>query len=130
MIDVLRSRTRHPGAPYRSLNESNSPEEPPVELVFCNPDLLWRGAFERPRLGQGAFVEAFQAVYKVWKLVCEWHHVDKVSVQSLTGNIYPYTQYGKPYEATYRFAETMLTERIAALQGSRIPEAKMPLPRV
>jgi ribonucleotide monophosphatase NagD (HAD superfamily) len=38
---------------------------PPVELVFCNPDLLWRSEFPRPRLGQGAFREAFQAVFKV-----------------------------------------------------------------
>ncbi|KAK0212590.1 HAD-like domain-containing protein [Desarmillaria ectypa] len=36
----------------------------PVELVFCNPDLIWRCDFPRPRLGQGAFKEAFQAVYK------------------------------------------------------------------
>ena len=37
----------------------------PVELVFCNPDLLWTSDFPRPRLGQGAFRDAFQAVYKV-----------------------------------------------------------------
>lgn len=37
----------------------------PIEVVFCNPDLLWRSDFERPRLGQGGFKEAFQAVYKV-----------------------------------------------------------------
>lgn len=36
-----------------------------VELVFCNPDLLWRSDFPTPRLGQGAFREAFLAVYKV-----------------------------------------------------------------
>ena len=35
------------------------------ELVFCNPDLLWKSNFERPRLGQGGFRIAFQAVYKV-----------------------------------------------------------------
>ena len=40
-------------------------DAPPVELVFCNPDLLWRSEFPRPRLGQGAFREAFQAVFKV-----------------------------------------------------------------
>jgi ribonucleotide monophosphatase NagD (HAD superfamily) len=39
--------------------------EEPVEVFFCNPDLIWRSDFERPRLGQGAFKEAFQAVYKV-----------------------------------------------------------------
>jgi hypothetical protein len=38
---------------------------PPVELVFCNPDLQWRNEFPRPRLGQGAFREAFQAVHQV-----------------------------------------------------------------
>lgn len=36
-----------------------------VDLVFCNPDLLWKSDFDRPRLGQGAFREAFQAVFKV-----------------------------------------------------------------
>lgn len=43
----------------------------PIELVFCNPDLLWRSDFERPRLGQGAFREAFQAVYKVRSVNCK-----------------------------------------------------------
>jgi len=41
----------------------------PVELIFCNPDLLWRSEFPRPRLGQGAFREAFQAVFKVCHLL-------------------------------------------------------------
>ena len=49
------------GGPYVSPEERTTP---PVELVFCNPDLLWRSGFPRPRLGQGAFKEAFQAVYK------------------------------------------------------------------
>ena len=46
------------GGPYKKA-------EKPIELVFCNPDLIWRSDFERPRLGQGGFKEAFQAVYKV-----------------------------------------------------------------
>lgn len=37
----------------------------PVELVFCNPDLIWRGAYGRPRLGQGGFREAFQGIHTV-----------------------------------------------------------------
>jgi ribonucleotide monophosphatase NagD (HAD superfamily) len=36
-----------------------------VELVFCNPDLLWRSDYEHPRLGQGAFKEALLSTYKV-----------------------------------------------------------------
>jgi len=61
MVDILRSRTRCAGTPYGPLNQP----ENHVELIFCNPDLLWRGALEQPRLGQGAFIDAFQAVYKV-----------------------------------------------------------------
>ncbi|KIJ50514.1 hypothetical protein M422DRAFT_59084 [Sphaerobolus stellatus SS14] len=91
MIDIVRSRTRCAGTPYGPLSERESKK--PVEVVFCNPDMLWRGALEQPRLGQGAFIEAFQAVYK-----------------SLTGTTYPYTQYGKPFKATYQFAERMLLE--------------------
>lgn len=66
-----------------------------VDLVFCNPDLIWKSDFDRPRLGQGAFKEAFQAVFK-----------------SLTGTPYPYTQFGKPTAATYTFAEQMLREQL------------------
>ncbi|OCH89028.1 HAD-superfamily hydrolase [Obba rivulosa] len=75
-------------------------EQKSVELVFCNPDLLWRSDFERPRIGQGAFREAFQAVFK-----------------ALTGAEYPYTQYGKPTRATYKFAEQMLRDHLQELYG-------------
>ena len=52
------------GAPY--IKPSNRmTNEKPVQLIFCNPDLLWQAEFERPRLGQGAFRLAFQAVFKV-----------------------------------------------------------------
>jgi hypothetical protein len=67
-IDVLRARgiVGGPYLPHPSFG--NAQEEglpPPVELVFCNPDLIWRSDFPRSRMGQGAFKEAFQAVYKV-----------------------------------------------------------------
>lgn len=77
----------------------------PVELVFCNPDLIWRSDFDRPRLGQGAFREAFQAVYT-----------------ALKGKPYPYTQYGKPTAATYKFAEQVLRDRLAEIQGGPVHE--------
>ncbi|KAH9912591.1 hypothetical protein B0H21DRAFT_704254, partial [Amylocystis lapponica] len=77
----------------------------PVELVFCNPDIIWRSDFERPRIGQGAFREAFQAVYK-----------------ALTGSEYPHVQYGKPTQATYRFAEKVLRDRCEEVQGRRIEQ--------
>lgn len=77
----------------------------PVDLVFCNPDIIWQSDFEAPRMGQGAFRVAFQAVF-----------------QSLTGSTYPYTQFGKPTEATYNFAEVMLRHR---LQGVPKPSLYM-----
>jgi ribonucleotide monophosphatase NagD (HAD superfamily) len=58
MCDVIQSAGVI-GGPYQRAPEN------PVDLVFCNPDLIWRNDFPRPRLGQGAFITAFQAVYKV-----------------------------------------------------------------
>lgn len=59
-------RERSPSNTERSPNAGTADDgNPPVELVFCNPDLLWKSDFPQPRIGQGAFREAFQAVYKV-----------------------------------------------------------------
>jgi len=77
-----------------------------VELIFCNPDLIWKSDFDRPRLGQGAFKEAFQGVF-----------------QALTGARYPYTQFGKPTEATYKFAEQVLRGQL--LENSSIDTVYM-----
>ncbi|KAJ7287762.1 HAD-like domain-containing protein [Mycena rebaudengoi] len=71
------------------------PDQHAVELVFCNPDLIWGSDFSRPRLGQGAFSTAFQAVFK-----------------ALTGSTYPNVQFGKPTRATYDFAAEVLSERL------------------
>ncbi len=60
MVDVIRSRGLI-GEPYLDAPA----DQQPVELVFCNPDLLWKSDFSQSRLGQGAFREAFQAVYQV-----------------------------------------------------------------
>jgi hypothetical protein len=92
----------------------------PVELIFCNPDLLWRSEFPRPRLGQGAFREAFQAVFKVF-LFFFFHTWSWLTfVQALTGAPYPHVQYGKPTKATYDFAEKMLRARMNELHGASL----------
>jgi len=49
------------GGPHVPINQQQNP----LELVFCNPDLIWRSDFNLPRLGQGAFKVAFQAVFRV-----------------------------------------------------------------
>lgn len=58
MLDILQSKNRCPNGPRGKPTK-------PIELIFCNPDMLWRGSHTYPRLGQGAFITAFQAVYKV-----------------------------------------------------------------
>ncbi|KAM5543342.1 hypothetical protein V8D89_003216 [Ganoderma adspersum] len=111
MLDVIRSRGII-GGPYVDAHEppqteqsshTNSDDSDPVELVFCNPDLLWKSDFPQPRIGQGAFREAFQAVYK-----------------AVAGRPYPCVQYGKPAKATYQFAERVLRDRLEELNGGRI----------
>lgn len=70
------------GGPYNRIPADQQPQQrhegklevqvyKPIELVFCNPDLLWRSEFDRPRLGQGAFRQAFQAVYNVCLLIIQ-----------------------------------------------------------
>ncbi|KAJ7594670.1 HAD-like domain-containing protein [Mycena floridula] len=86
------------GGPYK--------KNPGIELVFCNPDLLWRSDFDRPRLGQGAFKESFQAVYK-----------------AVTGAEYPLVQFGKPTEPAYKFAEKVLLDYLKTEHG---PNTRMP----
>jgi hypothetical protein len=53
------------GGPYVDPKTNKNP----VKLVFCNPDLLWKSDFPRPRIGQGGFKVAFQGVYEVCLLV-------------------------------------------------------------
>ncbi|KZP18676.1 HAD-superfamily hydrolase [Athelia psychrophila] len=89
------------GGPYTHGKIQGSGEKP-VEVVFANPDLIWRSEFDRPRLGQGGFREAFGAVYK-----------------ALTGTEYPYVQYGKPTKETYDFAKSVLAARVEELYGFR-----------
>ncbi|KZV71152.1 HAD-superfamily hydrolase [Peniophora sp. CONT] len=84
---------------------SSNPHNSPVDLVFCNPDLIWKSDFPVPRLGQGGFREAFQAVFK-----------------AVTGQEYRYTQYGKPTKPAYDFARKMLEDRLRALGAHRTAE--------
>lgn len=95
----------------------------PVDLVFCNPDLIWQSDFEAPRMGQGAFRVAFQAVFQAsLSLTAKSHreHSDVSFLQSLTGSTYPYIQFGKPTEATYNFAEIMLKHRLQGVPKSSL----------
>ena len=99
MLDVIQSGGVI-GGPHIPLDKQTKP----VEVVFCNPDLLWRNEFPLPRLGQGAFKEAFQAVFK-----------------AATGQFYDHVQYGKPTKATYDFAKDVLKEQFRTEIGPLSP---------
>lgn len=68
------------GAPYILPQHQVEKGMEPVKMVFCNPDLLWRAEFERPRLGQGAFKEAFQAVFKVCFVLSSFSDSDRTAL--------------------------------------------------
>ncbi|KAK7057445.1 HAD-like domain-containing protein [Favolaschia claudopus] len=94
------------GGPYIPLEKQTRP----IDLVFCNPDLIWRSDFDRPRLGQGAFKSAFQSVFK-----------------SLTGSEYPHVQFGKPTRATYDFAADVMRKHLQQMPDY---DAHSPLPPI
>ncbi|TCD62477.1 hypothetical protein EIP91_006825 [Steccherinum ochraceum] len=91
------------------VNPSGEQAEDGIELVFCNPDLLWKSDFPQTRLGQGAFREAFQSVF-----------------MNLTGATYPYLQLGKPTKPTYDYAKRILLDQLSR----DTPEVSQPTPQV
>lgn len=48
-----------------SNDTAESDSEAKVELVFCNPDLVWGSEFPIERIGQGGFRVALLSVYNV-----------------------------------------------------------------
>ena len=79
-----------------------------VELVFCNPDLVWKSEFPRTRFGQGAFKTAFQAIFKVRPSSGFLRTIYSPPDKALSGKECPHVQYGKPTKATYDFARELL----------------------
>ncbi|EDR08897.1 uncharacterized protein LACBIDRAFT_159819, partial [Laccaria bicolor S238N-H82] len=106
ICDVILSGGIIGGPPVRF--DERTDKQQSVQLIFCNPDLVWRSDFDRPRLGQGAFKEAFHAVF-----------------YALTGSTYPHVQYGKPTGPTYAFAQDVLTHELESLYGIRSPLPNM-----
>ncbi|OCF37871.1 HAD hydrolase [Kwoniella heveanensis BCC8398] len=69
-----------------------------VEIVISNADVEWRSKWPIPRLGTGAFRLALEKIYK-----------------TTTGLDLPYTQFGKPFKATYDFSELMLRRHLSSV---------------
>ena len=101
------------GGPYVPHDKQKNP----VNLIFCNPDLIWRADFERPRIGEGGFKFAFQAVFKVSIFYLEILGLCLITEKALTGAEYPHVQYGKPSAETYNYASEVLQGWIHTLYG-------------
>ncbi|KAF8342349.1 HAD-like domain-containing protein [Cantharellus anzutake] len=83
-----------------------------AKLFFCNPDLLWKGGFDMPRYGQGAFRAAFQATFK-----------------AATGSEYPYVGFGKPNKITFDYGKSMLRKQWED-SGWQLDDKNARLPKV
>lgn len=94
ILDLLNSKNGYLGT--RTEGRKNGEEA--VELIMSNPDVEWRSDWPIPRLGQGAFRIGLESVYK-----------------ATTGLDLTYTQYGKPFKATYDFSELSLRRYLASV---------------
>ena len=92
---------------------TSDPSANDVEVIFCNPDLLWKNEWEGPRLGQGGFRKAWEGVWSVG-------HVGSLLSTAMANLLGQHvkanqkdpviTQFGKPTKETYHFAAGMLRE--------------------
>lgn len=98
MTDVLLSSSRSLRSSWHDIDALASNPSHPFEqlpIFWSNPDLLWGNDYPEPRYGQGAFQEAFKAVWK--------RTTGRELTNSLTG--------GKPTKLTYSFAERLLIDQ-------------------
>lgn len=63
MTDVLASPDGVVGR-WKELDSDHHLWKQQMPVFFSNPDLLWGNDWSEPRFGQGAFQEAFRAVWK------------------------------------------------------------------
>ncbi|KAK7511751.1 cat eye syndrome critical region protein 5 precursor [Phyllosticta citriasiana] len=94
-LSPLNGRADLPNAGYQQ------DAQPP--LHFSNPDLWWAARYHLSRLGQGGFREALEGV---WRKVTD----GRATLQKHV--------YGKPYQATYEFAEKRLLRHRETLFGA------------
>ena len=110
ILDLLMSHDGYLG----SISSSNATSSLPNEgwqqdgqpsLYFSNPDLFWAAAYHLPRMGQGAFREAFRGL---------WNAVTGGPEKGVELKM---QMFGKPYQGTYEFAEKMLQAHRSKLLG-------------
>ena len=91
IIGTYSSMNNNPDLPNRGFQQDGQPR-----LYFSNPDLWWAAQYHLPRLGQGGFRKALEGVWSA----ATGGRAEGVKLQK--------TIIGKPYRATYEFAERKL----------------------
>ncbi|KAI8097266.1 HAD-like domain-containing protein [Halteromyces radiatus] len=100
MLDALCSHDGIIGTMKKDFSTQSMP------VYFSNNDLIWSTDFPTPRLGQGAFKEALEGLYK-----------------ALTGGSLISESFGKPHGATYFYAERVISRHHQTLYGEPfVPE--------
>ena len=122
IIDALLSRQGIIGTLSEKNDNSNLPnrgyqQDGQPRLYFSNPDLWWAAKYHLPRLGQGGFREALRGL---------WTAVTGGPSQGIELQM---QIAGKPYQATYEFAEKRLREARNRLFGFELA-SRRPLRKV
>lgn len=106
ILGTLSEKNGDSKLPNRGYQQDNQPP-----LYFSNPDLLWAAQYPLPRLGQGALREALEGVWAA------------LTGGPQAGVELKKTVIGKPYRATYEFAEKRLIkhreELLSVYDGSK-----------
>lgn len=93
IMGTYSAKNNNPNLPNRGFQQDGQPH-----IYFSNPDLWWAAQYHLPRLGQGAFREAFEGVWGA----ATGGKEKGVELQK--------TIIGKPYQGTFEFAEDRLNQ--------------------
>ncbi|OCK77972.1 cat eye syndrome critical region protein 5 precursor [Lepidopterella palustris CBS 459.81] len=114
IFGTLSSKNNNPELPNRGFQRDGQPP-----LFFSNPDLLWAAAYHLPRLGQGGFREALEGV---WAAITGGPRMG-VELEK--------TVIGKPFQATFEFAERkLLTHRADLVREQELGRAEQKVGRL
>ncbi|MCJ1228863.1 hypothetical protein MMC12_005526 [Toensbergia leucococca] len=117
ILDLLLSHAGNLGTLSSFNNDANLPnrgyqQDGQPLLYFSNPDLWWAAGYHLPRLGQGGFREALEGVWSA------------VTGGETRGVKLEKKMCGKPYEATFGFAERKLEKHRKVLLDFKETESK------
>ena len=112
ILGTLSEKNGNPDLPNKGYQQDDQPT-----LYFSNPDLWWAAKYHLPRLGQGGFREALRGL---WTAITGGP-TECVELQIQIA--------GKPYQATYEFAEKRLRQARDRLFGSELA-SRIPLRKV